>query len=243
MGVTVAARSAAERPGRGAPVVEIAGPAGAGKTTLLEALSRAHPHIRAVVRLWTARYLASFAVTAMASTPLPVRQYGRYRWGWREMMIMIHLGTLHHLVPRSADARVTVFDQGPVFMLTRLYGAGVERMGDERVRRWWKEMIAQWASTVDTVVRLDAPDTVLMPRIRGRDKWHVTKAMSEQEAYEFLGRSRSACDAILARLGCVHRPRLIEFDTSTLSIGEIADILSAGFSRAWRLPADPSAPE
>jgi len=225
MGVTLAAGPPGKSPERSAQVVEIAGPAGAGKTTLFEALSRASPNIRAVASLRTMSYLASFAATALASTPLHLRRYARHSLGWRERMIMIHAGALHHMVPRTSQARLTLFDQGPVFMLTRLYGSGVERIEDERVRRWWAAMITRWASTVDKVIRLDAPDAVLVQRIRVREKWHVTKEKSEQDTYEFLRSFRRACDATLSRLGCLTGPRLVEFDTSTLSVNEIAEQL------------------
>lgn len=138
----------------------------------------------------------------------------------------MHLGALHHMVPRRAEGTiVTVFDQGPVFMLTRLYASGVEAIEDERVRRWWDAMIQRWAATVDKVIWLDAPDTELVQRIRTREKWHLTKEQSEQDAYEFLRRFRSTAEVILLRLGCVTGPRLVEFDTSRLGVNEIVDTL------------------
>lgn len=246
MGVTLADRRAGGRPEQGARVVEIAGPAGAGKTTLLEALGRASPNIRIVARLRTLGYLPWFTASALGSTPLPVRRSGTYRPGWREMMIMVHLGALHHLMERSSERRiVTVFDQGPVFMLTRLYGSGVEGTEDARVRRWWSATIARWASAVDRVIRLDAPDTVLVQRIRKREKWHVTKAQSERDAYEFLRRFRRSSDVILSRLGCVNSPRLVEIDTSQLGVNEIVETLLdelLGEGRSARLRRDVNEP-
>lgn len=226
MGVALGDRRGGRSPEGGVRVVEIAGPAGAGKTALLEALSQASPNIRPVARLRRMAYLGWLAATALGSTPLQVRRAGVCGLGRREMMMMMHLGALHHMVPRRSGGRiVTVFDQGPVFMLSRLYGSGVEDIEDERVQRWWRVMVRRWACVVDKVIWLDGPDTVLVQRIRTREKWHLTKEQSEQDAYEFLRRFRRTAEVILSRLGCVNGPRLVEFDTSRLGVNEIVDTL------------------
>jgi hypothetical protein len=239
MGITLAAGRAGEQPRR-RRVVEIAGPAGAGKSTLLDALGHLSPSLRVVRRLWSPGYLARFTVCALGGTPLRVRRLGPAGLSWREMMIVAHLGALPHLVPRGGGGpRVTVFDQGPVFMLTRLYGAGVEEIADRRVRRWWAATLARWTAAVDAVIRLDAPDPVLVERIRSRAKWHVTKGQSELEAADFLRRSRRASEAIGSRLGLVPGPRLLEFDTSRLGVSEIAAALAdelLGEPRSSRTP-------
>ena len=215
------ARSGTEREGR---VVEIVGPPGAGKTTLLQALRRSRPDIHVPHRR-RARYVAWFIATGLASTPIPLARPAASRLGWRERMIMVHLGALHHLVPRPATRHsVTLFDQGPVFMLTRLHGCAIHELASVRVQRWWAMQLARWASTVDTVIRLDAPDTVLMERIRTRAKWHVTKGQSESDAREFLRAVRKTSDVILSRLsgGGV---RVAEFDTSQLDVPALAERL------------------
>jgi predicted ATPase len=215
------ARSGTEREGR---VVEIVGPPGAGKTTLLEALRRSRPDIHVPHRR-RARYVAWFIATGLVSTPIPVARPAAARLGWRERMIMVHLGALHHLVQASTTRHsVTLFDQGPVFMLTRLHGCAIHELTSTRIQRWWAMHLGRWASTVDTVIRLDAPDTVLMERIRARAKWHVIKSQPEADAREFLRAFRRTSDVILSRLsgGGV---RVATFDTSQLDVPALAQRL------------------
>jgi predicted ATPase len=215
------ARSAAAREGR---VVEIVGPPGAGKTTVLEALRRSRSDIHVPHRR-RARYVAWFIATGLVSTPIPVARPAAARLGWRERMIMVHLGALHHLVQASTTRHsVTLFDQGPVFMLTRLHGCAIHELTSTRIQRWWAMHLGRWASTVDTVIRLDAPDTVLMERIRARAKWHVIKSQPEADAREFLRAFRRTSDVILSRLsgGGV---RVATFDTSQLDVPALAQRL------------------
>jgi hypothetical protein len=203
MGVSVATT-----PARTDRVVEIVGPPGAGKTTLRDALRLTSPDVH-VPDLRRPGYLAWFAATALTSTPLPLAPAHPCRLRWRERMIMIHLGALTHVAPPSR-AVVTVYDQGPVFMLTRLHACGFDHITAGNVRRWWDATLGRWASILDTVIYLDAPESVLVQRIRTRAKWHLTKDRSESEAYEFLRTFRRTSRLILSRLGV----RVLEFDTS-----------------------------
>jgi hypothetical protein len=116
-----------------------------------------------------------------------------------------------------------VFDQGPLFLLTR------HNFMDEPLVTWWNRMLDTWAPLLDVVVRLDAPDTLLRERINTREKSHALKWADRRSALDVFRRSRQVyertLEAVAARSG---GPMILRFDTSTRSADEIADaILSA----------------
>ena len=89
-------------------------------------------------------------------------------------------------------------------------------------------MFKQWASTLNMVIWLDAPDPVLEQRINSRDQRHSVKGKTESEVVHFLARYRTSYEEILAKLKTDGGPRLLQFDTSCTSIEQVAEeILSA----------------
>jgi len=86
-------------------------------------------------------------------------------------------------------------------------------------------VLDQWARTLDMIIWLDAPDSVLMERINNRAQRHHVKAKSEQEAFQFLARYRSSYEQVLVKLTANGRPRLLQFDTNQVSIEQITDRL------------------
>jgi thymidylate kinase len=88
-------------------------------------------------------------------------------------------------------------------------------------RRWWLETAVAWGLLLDTVVWLDAPDDVLIERIRERGRSHRVKGAPEDQARLFLARHRAAYDAtldVLNRTGT----RVIRVDTSTAPASALA---------------------
>ncbi len=82
-----------------------------------------------------------------------------------------------------------------------------------------------WSTTMTTVVWLDAPDSVLLRRIRDRRNGHPCEAMSDAEAGAWLQRYRLCFESALAvvrrdRPGCECR-----FDSSTTSPEQMVSAL------------------
>jgi thymidylate kinase len=216
----------AERGLRRPIVVEIVGPAGAGKSTVFEGLLRRHKSVepkpilaRPPYRPLLARHLASALATLVR-----LRLLGR-RTTLAQVVMMAYLRAL----PRAIDSRetgrdrVVVFDQGPVYFLTR------PSIRDGRLTAWWDRSAETWSSRLDAVVWLDAPDTVLLERINSRRKWHALKGQPEQQARDVLMRSRAVYEEVLERLGANgNGPLILRFDTSRQSADKIvADVLAA----------------
>jgi thymidylate kinase len=185
-------------------VVEIVGPPGAGKTTLVAAVAAAPgAGVVAVDR----RQLGFGAILgSLRSAPSVARAVaaapGRVRPTAWELRKMLRLGGASALVRRQAGfgARVIAFDQGPVYTLSRLSGLA-ERAGlVSAFRRWWKARLAEWAATLDLVVTLDAPDDVLVDRIRARDKRHRAKDAGTVGARGIVEDERSSYARVLSDL-------------------------------------------
>ena len=114
---------------------------------------------------------------------------------------------------------VTVLDHGPVFRLARLRAFGPPVTREAAFCRWWERSIALWGGLLDAVIVLDAPDDVLVERIRTREERHRMKEQSSERTVRFLKRYRDTYREILEKL---EGPRVLRVDTSRESPEEIA---------------------
>ena len=116
-----------------------------------------------------------------------------------------------------------LLDHGPVFKLATLREFGPEKLSANGFETWWNNIFKQWASTLDMVVWLDAPDSVLEKRINSREQRHLVKGKTGSEVVHFLGRYRSSYEKILDQLKTHDGPRLLQFDTSRTSLEQVAE--------------------
>ncbi|PYV44664.1 MAG: hypothetical protein DMG06_05485 [Acidobacteria bacterium] len=206
------------------------GPAGAGKTALLRTLIERNAKIRPVFRLKEVSCLPSFLGQVILFLPTFFRQCPRIRrFTWREIKMIVHLKALQHDLRRQAAAHgtVTVLDQGPVFMLARLMWSGAESIKNKSFGKWWDSIVSHWASTLDMAIWLDAPDAILLERIRTRNKWHLIKGESEEVAHGFLSCFRSCYEQVILQLSDHGGPTVLRFDTDQESLNQIVDRVQA----------------
>ena len=206
---------------RGPVLVELMGLAGAGKSTVFDDLVQRRPWIepRPVLRR---REHAAVAVRHTVSVIATLASRGALRRvaSPQDVKLMTYVQAIPEVLDRDEDAdeRTIVFDQGPVFLLTR------PRMRDERLDEWWNEMFDAWASRLDVVVWLDAPDDVLLERINVRPKWHALKGRESTGACEVLTEARATYEDALARLASrADGPLILPFDTSREPADDIVD--------------------
>jgi shikimate kinase len=215
-------------------VVELVGPAGAGKTTLLHALRQRDPRIRGGLRVGRLRQARELVKVGAMLFPTLVHRDRSNRWFSREELRSIaYLGGWHELlVSRDLGApALTVLDLGPVFRLATLREFGPTIGTGSAFEIWWSRTLERWRTTLDRVVWLDAPDPMLLARIRGRESRHVVKERPEAEAREFLRRYRAALQGVLGKLSVAGGPETLRFDSSRHSPGEIAaEVLAAAGS-------------
>ena len=209
-------------------IVEMVGPAGAGKTTLSRHLTQRSDkfQIGAEIELRTMKYIPVFLYGLLMS--LPVILYQRWKgrcFTWDEIKALAYLRDWNRVLhqPRGNIGRVILLDHGPVFKLATLNEFGPERLKAEGFDYWWNDMIERWASALDIVIWLDAPDAVLESRINSRTQRHLVKGKTEYEISQFLARYRRSYERILSRLTANEGPALFRYDTSRTNIEQIAD--------------------
>lgn len=218
-------------------VVEIIGPAGAGKTTLLRALSQRHKKIQPGIRLSKISQIPFYISNTFSLLPTFLRQYRHSKWFTRrETRSMVYLKAWLHVLGQQAsnNGMVTILDHGPIYLLALLREFGPEITTSQLFKRWWASLLNQWAATLDIIIWLDAPDVILLERIRARDRWHTIKERCEQEAYEYLTHHRTALEQIIAESVTDGQVRLLRFDTNQESVEQIADKILTTFDAVRR---------
>jgi len=212
-------------------IVELVGPAGAGKTTVLRALGRRDKSIRAGLHIDRLRSLPAMARQGLTLAPASFELLRQSPRSWLSGMVhLLRLRTLHPVLGREAlpAYRAIVLDEGPVFSLTRLSAFHSAGHGEGRLAREWGRELERWAGALTAVFWLDAPNLVLLDRIRSRPKDHRIKTKTLREAYDFLDRYRSAYLEVLDRMTAIGLVRVVGLDAT----GESADQAAAGILAA-----------
>ena len=220
-------------------VVEIIGPAGAGKSTLSATMAmRAEgallseppdPRTWRNLPFYARNLVASLPVIARMSLPtLPEGHISREPIasvailnGWS---MTLSAGRAKPTRAPTDAPRLILLDQGPLYMLAELHGRGP--LGLLRQTQWWDAMYTRWAGVLDGVVRLDADDAVLIPRIRAREMDHRIKLMSDPEGRRYLSQWRGALSYTLAHLVyCSPELLVLPHDTSGHPPDALADLI------------------
>lgn len=201
----------------GGSVVELVGPAGAGKTTLLGALSRRNPDVvptPVASRPELFPHYAQHAALLLRAGLLRPRSALAYRT--REARAMTYVRAWREPAKQLAaeQGRHVLMDHGPVFRLAflREFGSPIHR--SPAFRRWWDRSLALWAESLDVLFWLDAPDAVLLERVRERNLAHAIKRKSDIDARSFLARYRRGFEAVIGRVRAGSGPVVIRFDTA-----------------------------
>ena len=120
-----------------------------------------------------------------------------------------------------APPSIVTFDQGPVYTMARLQQTALLAAEGSRLRRWWELKLDEWSRTLDLLVLLDAPNEILIERIRRRSKSHVAKAQSDDSAGGLLMNERAQYETAARALGERRAMQILRFDTSVRSVDEI----------------------
>ncbi len=210
--------------------VELVGPAGAGKSTLCSTLTERLPAATGAIWGLPVVPLLGNGIRLIPSFgPLWLRSRSLL---WDETRHMVRLRTLKH---RLQNARATapptlVFDEGPVFSMAWLRGFGHETMRTEPTVDWWRGTIRDWASLIDVVVVLDAPDLLLARRIRERAHDHEVKEFPDHEIIRWMARFRLALEWVLAEMSLHGGPLVVRLSSEDEAAERIADRISEELS-------------
>jgi hypothetical protein len=190
----------------GTRVVEIVGPAGAGKTTLYHALDCYDKSIRLenfpdVRKVADAPFFISNGLKLIPSLLRLYRSNSRHltrrEFAW--MSILVGWSSLLRKESRDGN-KVIILDQGPVYLLTEMRLFGPEYLRQKVAEEFWQDLFDRWRTTLHMVIWLDAPNDVLLARIRSRQQEHIVKAEPAMVVYEFLDRYRVEYEFILSVL-------------------------------------------
>jgi hypothetical protein len=151
---------------------------------------------------------------------------------WNETRHMVRLRTLERTLRRTPAGPATqVFDEGPLFSLVWLRGFGHETMRAELTADWWRGAIREWASLIDVVIVLDAPDLLLAQRIRARSRDHEAKGFPDQEIVRWMARFRHALEWVLSEMSRHGGPAIIRLSSEDQAAERIAEHIAEELSR------------
>jgi O-antigen/teichoic acid export membrane protein len=182
--------------------------------------------------------------SALRSLPVLLRMcYETRGFPRAELEQVVRLNALRLLVTRrTGGARLVVLDEGPVFALSWLRVFGHPRLQNGPLEPWWRRTLETWAALLDRVVLLDAPEPVLVSRIRSRRKpADVFRQMTDAEILDLIARYRVAFDGVIAGLtGAPGAPRVVALATADASTQRLEDAVLAELPAA--APATAGAP-
>jgi energy-coupling factor transporter ATP-binding protein EcfA2 len=188
-------------------LMELAGPAGVGKSTLARTLMGRLDGTSGTIWGLPVLPLLGNGLRLMPTFSELWLQSGSPLWD--ETRHIVRLRTLRRALERSQGSELVIFDEGPLFALTWLRGFGHEVLRRQEADGWWQSAIRDWASTLDAVVVLDAPDSLLAHRIRTRPHPHEVKDLPDPEIADWMARFRRALDWVLTEMGRHGGPRVV----------------------------------
>jgi broad-specificity NMP kinase len=217
--------ASASRPPR-PHLLELVGPPGAGKTTVLEALLDRGDGVERKPTLRKVEYAGVVASSiAAAAGTVARRRPRRPRLTLEQILVMAYVEAVPRILERGylADADIIAFDQGAIYFVSR------PSLLNDRLEPWREKVLDTWASLLDVVVWLDAPDQVLTERINSRTEWHRLKGATDETAAQALATTRRVYENAISRLTERGQgPAILRFDTDRRPASEIADaVLSA----------------
>jgi hypothetical protein len=178
--------------------VELVGPAGVGKTTLAQNVQRADTSVHVGLSLWgLPRWRLVKSAIALLPTIIASVARKKRRLRWDEIGHMVRLDALRPMLRQMKSRhRVIMLDEGPVFGMSWLDLAFADR-GAQAPARWRRRALARWADLLDSVILLDADDSVLANRIRTRAKSHRMMNGSDGAIRRFTNGYRGAFDTVI----------------------------------------------
>ena len=209
-------------------IIELVGPAGAGKTTLAHALARrcSGAEIKSPPYFRDLDEFPFFGWNAIRFLPVLTRMMldpQRRNPSPRQVIWMLTLQGWHHRLARAGSGKVTLLDQGAVFIMTDLCRMRCINLNDRLVKNWWMRMVSDWAFALDAVILLDAPNRSLVDRIRAREKWHLMKNRPEADLTAFLEDYRVWFERVVAQLTVKnHALQVIQLNTASGNVEEMA---------------------
>lgn len=223
---------------RNGPIIaELAGPSGAGKSTISALLNESDKGVTAGLTVWKIPRL-SLVASGIASIPDITRLVAeRRRFDEHELKQVVRMRAFGRRLQRSMEFKSSAvfLDEGVVFALAKLRAdIGAANMS-RSMRRWEEKMLERWSQILDLVIWIDAPNQVLLDRIRTRPKRHRMKDEPAERVYSFLENYRDAYRFVLSELQSRGKTRVLQIGSGETEPAEIAGVIlnyrRSGFTR------------
>jgi adenylate kinase family enzyme len=223
---------------QGPLIMEVIGVAGSGKSSLAAALVEGHEDwiLEGPLQMRNTRHLRrAMHGVARLGRITAVNLSRRRLLSWRESKYVLYVmeWSRHLRSMPTQDSRVIVLDQGPVYVLARFGTADVPIAGCEPASEWWRGITANWADTLDVVIALEAPDSVLWERVTTRDRSHEALDRGRSAWSTFAESYRRSFATVLAAMERPDGPQILRYDTSRMSTDEIARHVTESVGAVW----------
>jgi deoxyadenosine/deoxycytidine kinase len=214
-------------------IAEIVGPAAVGKSTLSSLLSQRDRSLRTGLSVWHLPHRLLLLNLCFA-LPVLIDLYRVAGWlAWEEFKQISRLVTLHRLLKQKwvGNYETVILDEGAVFTLARLSAFGREDIKSRFSDKWSQRFLKQWARTLNTIIWLDAPDSILTQRIRARSKAHRVKEKTDLEISAFLTTYRHSYQTIISELTTYCDLKVIKFNTAELAQERLVEEVFAALQK------------
>ena len=207
-------------------MIEFMGPAGSGKSTLIKRLlTESVIELQAIKTPSTREsFLKLPGLGKMIASSWNSRTSDR-KLHWAEIRSMIYLEAWKN-IDKNPRQHSVLFDHGPAFRLATLLEYGPTMIKSDRFRKWYQENLHFWSNSLSHVVWLDAPDDVLLERIKTREQQHVCQNMQRTNAFDYLKKYRAALESTVNQMQSSGKVIVTRFNSERSSTEEIAGQVS-----------------
>jgi hypothetical protein len=214
-------------------VIEVVGPAGVGKSALVSELTKLGGVVRAGVWNLPRHLLARGAISSAGAIAGLWRDSGRVNVAKQ----VVRLSALERRVAELADGRTgsVVLDEGPVFALAWFHVFADRQRGPRPLAAWRRGATERWATALDAIVWLDAPDPVLLERLRRRSKPRdVFAGMTDPDILDLQTAYRAAFREVIGALTGATGAQLLSLDAEHTPADQLARAVAAACAGGFR---------
>jgi gluconate kinase len=196
------------------------GVAATGKSTLRKAMMQRDERIKFFDKTGNISYLPFLIKLAVIWLPLYLKEYRHSRWfSVQEIRNMAYLDTwISRIRLRSFfNNNIYIVEPGSIYWLSTLQGSSPEIINHPRFVRWWKDTFRKWASALDAIIWLDAPDEVCFQRVHSRDQWHQFLDYDAESALKQIKLDRENYHKLVPGMASQFGLKVFHFQTDQMS--------------------------